>query len=159
MDTKPVQLNCQIPLEGLSRFMPMHLILDRDDRVVSLGPTLARVLSEPDAINARFHDLFEVRSPGGATTVAELLDRAGDRFRLVVRKGSRIGLRGLGMRLAGGDLVLINLSFGDRPHCRSTRVRAVGRRFCGDRTGNGIAVSCRSECRGDARTSRPEPAA
>jgi diguanylate cyclase (GGDEF)-like protein len=112
MDTKPVQLNCQIPLEGLSRFMPMHLILDRDDRVVSLGPTLARVLSEPDAINARFHDLFEVRSPGGATTVAELLDRAGDRFRLVVRKGSRIGLRGLGMRLAGGDLVLINLSFG-----------------------------------------------
>jgi diguanylate cyclase (GGDEF)-like protein len=80
--------------------------------VVSLGPTLARVLGGPDAIGARFHDLFEVRSLGGATTVDEMLDRAGDRFRLVVRKGSRVGLRGLGMRVSGGDQVLINLSFG-----------------------------------------------
>lgn len=112
MDTRPVQLICPVPVEGLSRFMPMHLVLDREERVVSLGPTLARVLDDPGVIGARFHDLFELRSPGGAATVAEMLDRAGDRFRLVVRKGSRIGLRGLGMRLPGGELVLINLSFG-----------------------------------------------
>jgi diguanylate cyclase (GGDEF)-like protein len=53
-----------------------------------------------------------VRSPVGSTTVAEMLDRAGDRFRLVVRKGSRVGLRGLGMRISDGEQVLINLSFG-----------------------------------------------
>jgi diguanylate cyclase (GGDEF)-like protein len=112
MDTRPVLPTCTIPVETLSRFMPMHLLLDRDERVVSLGPTLARVLGGPDVIGARFRDLFDVRAPGGTTTVAQMLDRAGDRFRLVVRQGSRIGLRGLGMRIPDGEQVLINLSFG-----------------------------------------------
>jgi diguanylate cyclase (GGDEF)-like protein len=41
-----------------------------------------------------------------------LLDLAGDRIRLVVKAGSRIGLRGLGMRVSAGEHVLLNLSFG-----------------------------------------------
>ncbi len=112
MDTMPTQLTCAVPVEALSRFMPMHLLLDRDERVLSLGPTLARVLGGPDKVGMPFHDLFEVRSPGGTASVTEMLDRAGDRFRLVVKAGSRVGLRGLGMRISGGDQVLINLSFG-----------------------------------------------
>jgi diguanylate cyclase (GGDEF)-like protein len=112
MDTRPLQLTCSVPAEALSRFMPMHLLLDRDERVLSLGPTLARVLGGPDKLGVPFHDLFEVRSPGGTTSVAEMLDHAGDRFRLVVKAGSRVGLRGLGMRMSGGDQMLINLSFG-----------------------------------------------
>ena len=112
METRPTQLTCAVSLEALSRFMPMHLLLDREERVISLGPTLERVLGGEDKIGVPFHDLFEVRAPGGTASVAEMLGRAGDRFRLVVKAGSRVGLRGLGMRMSGGDQILINLSFG-----------------------------------------------
>jgi diguanylate cyclase (GGDEF)-like protein len=96
---------------GLDRFMPMHLLLEGDGRVISAGPTLLRVLEGETVIGARFEDLFDVRSPGGAVTVAEVLDRAPHRFRIAPRSRGRMGLRGLGMRLPGG-LVLVNLSFG-----------------------------------------------
>ena len=95
----------------LSRFMPMHLLLDKGGRVLSAGPTLARMLRGLSLPGARFEDLFEVRSPGGAVTCDEVLARAGHRFRLVARNGVRAGLRGLGERLPDGT-VLMNLSFG-----------------------------------------------
>lgn len=112
MESRPTVLTCTVPIEVLSRFMPMHLLLDGDERVVSLGPTLARVLGGTDHVGVPFTDLFEVRSPTGTASVTEMLDRAGDRFRLVVKAGSRVGLRGLGMRMSGGGQILINLSFG-----------------------------------------------
>ena len=112
MDTRQIQTTCPVPLDALARFMPMHLLLDRHERVISVGPTLERVLGDLDLGSARFQDLFEVRSPGGSLTVAEMLDRSADRFRLVVRNEARVGLRGLAMPVAGGDQVLINLSFG-----------------------------------------------
>jgi diguanylate cyclase (GGDEF)-like protein len=106
------QTVCAVPMDGLARLMPMHLVLDREERVVSVGPTLARVLAGADVIGARFQDLFEVRSPGGATLATEVLDRAANRFRLVPRHGTRTGLRGLGTRLADDGQMLLNLSFG-----------------------------------------------
>jgi diguanylate cyclase (GGDEF)-like protein len=105
-------MTCSLNDVALSRLMPMHLLLDREERVAGLGPTLARVLGGVDLVGARFSDLFEIRSPGGVTSVAQLLELSGDRFRLVVRGGSRVGLRGLGMRVSDGEQVLINLSFG-----------------------------------------------
>ncbi len=101
-----------IGTSGLSSLMPMHLLLSLDGRVIHAGPTLVRVLDAPDLIGTRFEDLFDVRAPGGATTVEEVLARAGHRFRLVPRNRSRIGLRGVGVRLPGGEGVLLNLSFG-----------------------------------------------
>ena len=97
---------------GLARFMPMHLVLTADGRILGAGPTLARVMEGQPLVGARFEDLFEVRSPGGATTVAEVLDRAGQRFRLAARHRPKLGLRGLGLRLPGSDRVLLNLCFG-----------------------------------------------
>lgn len=94
-----------------AQFMPMHLLLDEAGRVLSFGPTLARVLGEDAVAGARFEDLFEVRSPGGATTVGDVLSRNASRFRLMPRKGVQVGLRGLGRRLAAGR-ILMNLSFG-----------------------------------------------
>lgn len=110
MEASVPQASCTITSDGLARFMPMHLLLDAGGRVISVGPTLARVLAGPPLIGAQFEDLFEVRSPGGATTVDQVLDRAGHRFRLMPRAGTRAGLRGVGLRL--GDQVLLNLSFG-----------------------------------------------
>jgi diguanylate cyclase (GGDEF)-like protein len=104
----------QVDLDAsaLAHFMPMHLLLDSDGRAVSYGPTLARVLQAGAMPGARFEDLFEVRSPGGAVSVQDVLARGGNRFRLLPRNGVRAGLRGLGLRLAGSGNILLNLSFG-----------------------------------------------
>lgn len=104
----PVTLNSAT----LAQFMPMHLLLDGEGRALSYGPTLARVLQEDAVPGARFEDLFEVRSPGGAVTVHDVLARGGNRFRLLPREGMRAGLRGLGHMIAGTDNILLNLSFG-----------------------------------------------
>ena len=58
----------RIELDGaaLARFMPMHLLLDAEGRALSFGPTLAQVLRDTAVPGARFEELFEVRSPGGA---------------------------------------------------------------------------------------------
>jgi diguanylate cyclase (GGDEF)-like protein len=97
---------------ALTHFMPMHLLLDQDGRALSYGPTLARVLQGDALPGARFEELFEVRSPGGAHTIHDVLARGGNRFRLVPRNGVRTGLRGLGLRLPGSGNILVNLSFG-----------------------------------------------
>jgi diguanylate cyclase (GGDEF)-like protein len=110
MEASVPQASCRIGADGLARLMPMHLLLDSDGRVNSIGPTLARVLGDAPVIGALFQDLFEVRSPGGAITAEDVLSRAGHRFRLVPRNGSRVGLRGLGLRV--DDKVLLNLTFG-----------------------------------------------
>jgi diguanylate cyclase (GGDEF)-like protein len=97
---------------ALSRFMPMHLLLDRDGLALGYGPTLAQVLQDAAVPGARFEDLFEVRSPGGAVTVQDVLARGGNRLRLMPRNGVKAGLRGLGLRLPVDGRILLNLSFG-----------------------------------------------
>lgn len=97
----------------LTRFMPMHLLLDADGCALSFGPTLAKILEGEAWLGARFEDMFEVRSPGGAVTVHDVLERAGHRFRLLTRSGMRCGLRGLGQQLPGDGRILLNLTFID----------------------------------------------
>lgn len=97
----------------LARFMPLHLMTDAEGRALSFGPTLARVLQGAAVPGARFEDLFEVRAPGGAVSVAEVLERMPNRFRLLLRGGARLGFRGLGQRLPGDGRILLNLTFVD----------------------------------------------
>jgi diguanylate cyclase (GGDEF)-like protein len=111
MQQCPSQHVLTVDTAVLSRFMPMHLLLDAEGRVLSAGPTLVRVLQRQDLPGTQFEELFEVRSPGGAITVEDVLARAGHRFRLVARGGIKAGLRGLGQRLPDGQ-ALLNLSFG-----------------------------------------------
>ena len=95
-------VSVQVDAAALAQFMPMHLLLDDDGRVVSCGPTLMRVLNDGAVVGARFEELFEVRSPGGARTVDDVLSRGANRFRLTPRNGVRAGMRGLGRRLGAG---------------------------------------------------------
>lgn len=111
MTSATSELDININLAGLAGFMPLHLLLDDQGLVLSAGPTLLRILAGETVIGARFEDLFDVRSPGGAVTVNDVLNRSPDRFRIAPRCRGRVGLRGLGMRLAGGQ-VLFNLTFG-----------------------------------------------
>lgn len=100
----------------LDRFMPMHMVLAADGRIESLGPTMAAILPAEMLFGAAFEDVFEVRSPGGAVTIADVVAKSGGRFRVVLRQdpkaGSRISLRGIAMTLPGSEQVLVNLSFG-----------------------------------------------
>jgi diguanylate cyclase (GGDEF)-like protein len=110
-DQRLSQQSLDLDTGALARFMPMYLLLDASGRVLAAGPTLARILQGAALPGTAFEDLFEVRAPGGAVTIGDVLDRAGRRFRLVARNAPRAGLRGLGQRLADGR-ILINLSFG-----------------------------------------------
>ncbi|OYW52077.1 MAG: hypothetical protein B7Z10_02525 [Rhodobacterales bacterium 32-66-7] len=103
-----------VPLgvEALARFMPMHLVLDAAGQILAAGPTLLRVLDGQPVLGAQFESVFEVRSPGGAITVGDVMDRAAHRFRLTLRNRARVGLRGVGQRLPGDGRILLNLSFG-----------------------------------------------
>ena len=105
-------VDISIGTTGLARLMPMHLLLTAQGRIVGAGPTMSRIFAGQPLIGARFEDAFEVRSPGGAKTVEDVLDRGGHRFRLAARHRPRVGLRGLGVRLPAGDLILLNLCFG-----------------------------------------------
>lgn len=110
-EQRPLRQGLDLDTGALARFMPMYLLLDAAGLVIATGPTLARVLQGAALPGTAFEDLFEVRAPGGAVTIGDVLDRAGRRFRLVARNAPQTGLRGLGQRLADGR-ILINLSFG-----------------------------------------------
>lgn len=101
----------RLSVEALCRFMPMHLLLDRDARILSAGPTLLRVLGMP-TLGARFDALFDLRTPGGGNDIQAVLDQPGNRFRLALRHKRTVSLRGLGQRLGTDGMVLLNLSFG-----------------------------------------------
>jgi diguanylate cyclase (GGDEF)-like protein len=94
----------------LDRFMPMHMVLSHAGEVLSHGATLSRVLPQQSLTGRYFHDLFEVRAPGSAVTIADILARSPHRFRLLVKGEQRIGLRGVAM--VSGPVVIVNLSFG-----------------------------------------------
>ncbi len=100
----------------LDRFMPMHLLVGRDGVVERAGPTLSRVFPGQALMGAEFGDLFELRSSGGAATLADIMARGGRRLRMVPRVGApggvRIGVRGLAMALPESGQVLVNLTFG-----------------------------------------------
>jgi diguanylate cyclase (GGDEF)-like protein len=101
-----------IPAEALCRAMPMHLWLSPDGAIRGLGPTLAKVLGGSAPVGRDFFALFEVRRPAGVAEMAGLLRLAGQPLQIRPR-GARGGtLRGLALRLAGDQGVLLNLSFG-----------------------------------------------
>ena len=103
----------KLDIMTLARFMPMHLLLDADGCALSFGPTLAQVLQDDAKLGARFEDMFEVRAPGGAVTIDDVLSRAGNRFRIAPRNGLVSGLRGHGQRLPGDGRILLNVTFID----------------------------------------------
>lgn len=93
---------------AIARLMPMCLVLDAQGQIVAVGPTLAKVLPQPQPIGAPFETVLTVRSPAAVVSIADLTARAGERLHLTI---GGLACRGLAVPLAGGG-VLINLSFG-----------------------------------------------
>lgn len=96
--------------QALGRAMPMHLCLAPDGRVLSIGPTLAKIAPAP--LHGRsFLDSFDLQRPAGICSMADLALRCGQRLHLVLRSAPDTGLRGVALPLEGGGL-LLNLSLG-----------------------------------------------
>lgn len=93
--------------EALARLMPMHLALDGRGRVVSVGPTLARLLG-PEVMGADFTSLFTRRGAGPAPRLTDLTRAV--RLHLVLRARPEMAFRGQAVAMGRG--VLVNLSFG-----------------------------------------------
>ncbi|WP_149142838.1 GGDEF domain-containing protein [Gemmobacter caeruleus] len=101
-----------LPQAALDTLMPMHLVLDMQGTVLGCGPTLAKLFDDGAVTGQQFFDLFELRRPSGVTDLPGLLARAGARLYLVPRGQPGRVLRGVSMPLAGGQGLVLNLSFG-----------------------------------------------
>ncbi len=78
-----------VPLAQLGRLIPMHILLAPDGTIRSLGPTLAKALSQPVVSGTPFFAAFDVRRPGGVRDMAALVARAGARLTLSPRGEAR----------------------------------------------------------------------
>lgn len=99
------------PLGFLDRLAPLHLVLDAAGRVVSHGPTVARLFAGRRLQGLEFERLFESRGQVLVENSADFPQVAGKRLRLVLRgEDLSLRLRGVILPISGGWLV--NLSFG-----------------------------------------------
>jgi len=101
-----------ISAESLCRMMPMHIRLSADGRIAGLGPTLAKLMAGQGVAGRPFFSVFEVRRPGGIGDLAALIRWAGQPLHLRLRLAPDTTLRGLAVRLADDNGLLLNLSFG-----------------------------------------------
>lgn len=98
--------------EALSRLMPMHLALDAQGRILSVGATLHRLMGEAARPGAAFADHFDLRHETVDATVADLLAAGGARLQLTARLRPELAFRGLAVPMGPGPGALVNLSFG-----------------------------------------------
>lgn len=63
-------------------------------------------------LGMRFLEVFEIRKPQRIDCLSALRRLAGQRLHLVLRRPPRTALRGIAVPLAGGEGMLVNLSFG-----------------------------------------------
>ncbi len=97
---------------SLARLMPMHVCLSSQGIVTGCGPTLTKLVPAETLLGLPFVEAFTLRRPGGIESHADLVARAGERLHLAPRAAPLIALRGLAVPLAGGQGMVVNLSFG-----------------------------------------------
>ncbi|MDZ4096283.1 MAG: GGDEF domain-containing protein, partial [Paracoccaceae bacterium] len=112
MDGAPWEMQFNLEPGSLNRLMPMHACVSVTGHIMACGPTLTKLSPDRRMIGRPFFDLFEIRRPGGITTLSDLQRRAGERLYLNLRNQHSPGLRGIAMPLAEGQGMLLNLSFG-----------------------------------------------
>ena len=108
---------------ALDRLMPMHLRIDGQGLIRSVGPTLLKLVPEEGVLGRPVNDVFALRRPAAHATLTELRRRIGARLHLAPLNDPGMVLRGLALPvgdaggLAGGigggaGGLLVNLSFG-----------------------------------------------
>lgn len=95
---------------AVDRLLPMHLLLDRQGRILSVGATLQKILTAGAGdVAAMF---LNARPDGARDPVAAIRAAAatGERLFLRLRRPPSLDLRG--HAVSAGDLLLVNLGFG-----------------------------------------------
>lgn len=101
-------------LEGgaLDVLMPMHLWFGADERVVRVGPTLAKIAGREQMIGQPLFDVVDLRRPQAARSIEALLALAGMRLRLALFCRADLPFRGVVVPMPVGQGGFINLSLG-----------------------------------------------
>ncbi len=87
---------------SLDLLMPMHVRLDRDGRIVHLGPGIARVARDRVMIGLPFLAVFDCRRPVGITGFADLERARGRRLDLTLLGDRPVQLRAILAATGGG---------------------------------------------------------
>ena len=96
----------------LDQLMPMHLWVSAEGKIVSEGPTLAKLFPLTKFRAHNLFDLFEIRRPDGIFDIADLAAHLGQRLYLGFRGCALPLMRGIALRASNGQGILLNLSFG-----------------------------------------------
>ncbi|MEL6595614.1 MAG: GGDEF domain-containing protein [Pseudomonadota bacterium] len=106
--------------EFLDTMMPMHLLVAATGHISHAGPTLGKLVDE-DLVGRRFLEVFDIRRPRSAPSMAGLLSLAGRPLHLQFRGGEHTSFKGVLVPQPDNKGVIINLSFG------ISVIEAVGR--------------------------------
>jgi diguanylate cyclase len=109
MDAPPQPLTYRLAPGALGHLMPLYLWLAPDGRIRGAGPSL-RKITGASALGAPLDAIFELRRPRKAASPADLTRAPA--LRLNLRAAPHTAFKGVAVPLAGGDGVLLNLSFG-----------------------------------------------
>lgn len=102
----------ELDTAALDRLMPLHVWVGPTGHVLHAGPTLAKLRPGADPVGQRLLELFEVRRPRSVRQLADLLRLDGAKVQLAFREAPHDMLKGVLVRLAAGQGVLLNLSLG-----------------------------------------------
>ena len=111
MDAVVDPTGVSLSFAAVARLMPLYVALDRRGRILSVGPTLQKLLPAPPPVGRAFDDVFELRRPRLSATFQQLQSSLGEKLHLCLRGNDTITFRGIVQPLQGGGLIM-NLSFG-----------------------------------------------
>lgn len=109
--SRPALGSLTLGAPAMDRLMPMHLRLDDQGCIRSVGPTLVKLLPAGGVMGVHIATVFALRRPALPTSLEALKARAGSRIHLALLGAPELTLRGLAVDCADGGM-LINLSFG-----------------------------------------------
>ncbi len=98
--------------EILDAFCPMHLTLDCNGRVTRTGPTLTKLRPDFNFVGQNFFDVFSLKRPRTARTMADLWAISGAKLHLEFLSEPKTGFKGVLMPLPDQAGAVVNLSFG-----------------------------------------------
>lgn len=111
MKVKNVSKIC-IGLDALDSVMPMHVIVDLDEIITHVGPTLAKTKPGIDFVGKHFFDMFEARRRGQGGSLIDVCSESGRKVYLGLRDDFNTRLIGIASMLPNQGGILLNLSFG-----------------------------------------------
>ncbi|WP_293577378.1 diguanylate cyclase [Phaeobacter sp.] len=95
-----------------NQICPMHVSVDADGCIVSVGPTLRKLRPEIVWEGAHFFDVFTLARPRRVRSVEDMIKTAGSKLHLNFKEAPQTGLKGVLAPLGAGQGAFINLSFG-----------------------------------------------